>query len=340
MSIFFGKFWLYVIIFLLGISLGWSVSYQILKKRPISGALIPLPLREQNNKYTLINPLLTCNVEERKEIEEESFLRNKIVAFIKERTRQKDIDAASVYFRDLNSGLWININNEERFIPASLGKVPIMTAYLKIAETKPEILDKKILYGGGDNLNFQQEIKPKEGIVANRMYSITELLEKMITYSDNNATQLLYNNLNKNYLREIYSDLGIPFNDTDDVRSDILTTHSYALFYRILYNATYLSRPLSEKALELLTQTNFKEGLVAGIPEGITIAHKFGLGSFNNEDDIIRKRELHDCGIIYYPQHPYLLCIMTKSKADISKVSAVIRDISKLIYQDMHAKYN
>jgi hypothetical protein len=43
-----------------------------------------------------------------------------------------------------------------------------------------------------------------------------------------------------------------------------------------LFNASYLNRENSEKVLNLLTKTDFKDGLVAGVNDkNIAISHKF-----------------------------------------------------------------
>ena len=43
-------------------------------------------------------------------------------------------------------------------------------------------------------------------------------------------------------------------------------------------------------------------------------------------------RQLHDCGIIYYPNNTYLLCIMTRGK-DFKQLESVIAGISKTVYE-------
>jgi hypothetical protein len=102
----------------------------------------------------------------------------------------------------------------------------------------------------------------------------------------------------------------------------------YGMFFRVLFNASYLSKDSSEKALKLLSESTFTKGLVAGIPSGVSISHKFG------ERVMGDTRQLHDCGIVYLPKQPYLLCIMTRGK-DFDQLAGVISEISKKVYDDV-----
>jgi beta-lactamase class A len=97
----------------------------------------------------------------------------------------------------------------------------------------------------------------------------------MIIYSDNSATNLLFNNIDHNALKDVFSDLGLKF-DEQTATSDFISPKQFSLFFRILFNASYLNRSYSESALELLSQTTFKDGLEAGVPKNIEISHKFG----------------------------------------------------------------
>ena len=70
------------------------------------------------------------------------------------------------------------------------------------------------------------------------------------------------------------------------------------------------------------------------MPSDIQIAHKFG------ERGIARvgkpeQKQLHDCGIVYYPKRPYLLCVMTRGE-DFDKQARIIQDISKIVYTKVH----
>jgi beta-lactamase class A len=140
----------------------------------------------------------------------------------------------------------------------------------------------------------------------------------MVVYSDNEAAYLLQQAADPADLRAVYADLGItPPNFQNP--NDTMSPETYARFFRFLYNGTYLDRASSERALEMMSESTFASGLVAGTPQGITISHKFGERLFAERDDV-PTAELHDCGIVYHPTHPYLLCVMTQGweRADLA----------------------
>jgi hypothetical protein len=114
---------------------------------------------------------------------------------------------------------------------------------------------------------------------------------------------------------------------------DFVTTKSYGAIFRNLYNASYLDRDYSQKALVLLSQTKFK-GLRAVLPADTVVADKFGEREIDNPDGTIAKRELHDCGIVYKAARPYTICIMTDG-SDFNSLLDIIHDLSTLTYQEL-----
>ena len=60
-----------------------------------------------------------------------------------------------------------------------------------------------------------------------------------------------------------------------------------------------------------MSHAEFKEGLVDGAPKGTVVAQKFG-ENINDTNPETLEISLSNCGIIYHPLHPYVLCIMTK----------------------------
>jgi len=47
--------------------------------------------------------------------------------------------------------------------------------------------------------------------------------------------------------------------------------------------------------------------------------------------------ESNSCGIVYYPEHPYVLCVLAMSKN--SDVDNFFGQISRLVYNDMKSRY-
>lgn len=290
------------------------------------------PIREQA-KYKYINPLLAYEISERKEFKEFNPIKDELNSLINTEIRSNRASQVSVYFRDLANGRWFGINENEKYNPASLLKVATMIGVYKVAETNPDILSKRITYDGSFDDNKAENIKPLKTVEPGKTYTIEDLMQAMIGYSDNNAKTLIHQAVDNAFIADVYSDLGLPLpeNAPNDLTVDFMSVKSYSLLFRVLYNSTYLSREYSEKALELLGLPDFPEGISAGIPAGVAVASKFGERSIRSADGKLLTAELHDCGIIYYPNHPYILCIMTKG-ADFSDLTNLISDASRSVY--------
>ncbi|MBI3626778.1 serine hydrolase [Candidatus Uhrbacteria bacterium] len=318
------------------LSLGLFVALVFFKPQD-SGIKLFRQIRENSDKHQLINPLLACEVSEKKDVSEFTPLKNEINQVIYNGINSKAVTTASIYF-DTRDGRWLGINTQEKFYPASLMKVPTMIAFYKAAETKPKILNQKVFYNGTYNLNLGQFYQPAKKLTSGTEYTVDELIRRMVAYSDNNALPLLQKNIDDSELREVLTDLGISL-PSGELQADFMTVKSYASFFRVLFNATYLSRDMSEKALEILTEPDFPGGIVSSVPSNISVAQKFGETTFGSDfHDPAAKKELHDCGIIYYPDHPYLMCIMTKGN-DFNKMAEVIHNIANAAFDHINKEY-
>ena len=313
----------FVIVFLVGISLGLVINRNWKHNvRPQKHAL-----RESGHTYT--NPLLDFELAQDLIADQELRLaHDRIEALVKKLKHESMATHISVYFRDLNDGPWFGIEEDEEFYPASLLKVPVMIACLKQAEHDPGLLTKPVLYKAGQDLNRLVAYRPASVIEANREYTFEELLYRMIVYSDNNTLDLIMKNLDSKLAMRTFTDLGlkVPAN-----KPYFISVKGYASFFRVLFNSSYLNREMSEYALEFLANSEFKSGIVASVPPEIPVAHKFGEQTFDAPE---ASQQLHDCGIVYYPKNPYLLCIMTRGK-DFKSLERVIQEISAEIYRQV-----
>lgn len=321
------KILIIVVLFALGTGFGIGIDRTLLNSSPLQ-TFFPDAHQVRQGGYSLINPLLECEVGGERLSQQFTSFRYQIEAEVNKLKSSGQVEDMSVYFRDLNNGLGIGVNEKEGFTPASLLKLPVMLAYLKQSESDPSILKKSYTYSDPQDRNGVEHIKPQEPIIKGKSYTTEELIKKMIVSSDNNAMALLVENLPIPIQDKVYTDLGIAvpgLRGTEDYMSII----DYAAFFRILYNASYLSKDNSQKALSLLTEVDFADGLRAGVPKGVEVANKFG------EREIGESQQLHDCGIVYYTDHPYLLCIMSRGK-DFDKLASSIRDISRFVYNEVN----
>jgi beta-lactamase class A len=294
----------------------------------LSGSLIER--HDPDSRFQLLNPLLDCEgTDATAHLSESRDFTPDIQTYIDTAKRKGQLISGAVYFRDLNNGPWRSVNGEAVFSPASLLKLPIMIAYLKWSESEPGVIDRKLVYDGEAASNdVAQPDTPKEFILEKgKSYRVSDLLERMIVYSDNNAKNLLQQHMPDELISKIMRDTGMPARILQNPENS-LTVREYATFFRILYNASYLTREHSQQALEQLTRSVFTRGLAAGLPSGIPVAHKYGVRNIDTDDET---RQLHDCGIIYNSKNPYLLCVMTRGTS-FPQLAQAISDISRIVF--------
>ncbi len=278
--------------------------------------------RTLGEKYEYIDPLLLCNNDTNGEFGEITSLEKIFEDLIKSEQNKGVVTSGSIYFRNIADGRWVGVNENTPYSPASLLKVPILIAYLKAAETNQKLLGERAYYRQDPGQTPPLIENPI--LVSGQTYSVENLLHGMIIDSDNTATKMLIGGMKEEFLGQVYSELGLsaPYATSDSYQ---ISTRTYALFFRILYNATYLNREMSEKALSILSQVKFDKGLVMGTSVGTPIAHKYGYAILQKDDP--HTIELSDCGIVYQPNKPYLLCVMARG-TDPDVTATFIKDVA------------
>lgn len=265
-------------------------------------------------------------------------LQNQINSFVASQSGGP-LFSVSVSFRDVLASEGFTTNPSAVYDPASLSKVPLAMAYYAIAEEDSSVMSDEIYYSGSPDLDANEQVKSPTQLVPGRSYTVAAMIEHLIKYSDNNAEQLLADHLaaigKLDVLTALFSDLGIKTNPSTP---DYASVGQYSIFLRVLYNATYLNRADSEALLKLLSESDFAQGIEAGVPNSIVVSQKFGDARIPDQSGAVVGAELHDCGIVYYPDHPYLLCVMTKGSS-VASLEPVISGISNLVYRYVANKY-
>lgn len=223
----------------------------------------------------------------------------------------------SVYFEYLSTGANIAINKDADFFPASLLKVPVAIAAAKKIEKGDWKWDNKLVLMATDkDEKFGDLYKQPTGSI----FTIDELVRRSLSDSDNTANLILLRNLELSEINDVYAHMGLEgFLETDGS----ISAKKYSVILRTLYISSYLSDENSQKLLSYLAAKTFMEYLGSALPENIIFSHKIGIDT--------EKKIYLDSGIVYMPNRPYILVVMTKSKTE-QQAKDIMKDISDKVF--------
>lgn len=226
-------------------------------------------------------------------------------------------DSFAIYFEYLPTGTTIGINEDHDFTAESLLKVPVVMAYLHKKERTGMQSDPTVQIQQNE-LNNQFGDLYKKGVGYN--INLTDAVKYALQQSDNTASLVLADQISEADFQFVYDGLDIPEMVTG--KTPVITAQEYSSVLKGLYFGSVLSNDDSETILHLLTQTDFHDLLPSGVPANIPVAHKIGL---------VNGEIYEDCGIVYVPHKPYLVCMVSKS--DQKTAQKRIHALSQTIYQ-------
>lgn len=320
---------------------GWFLNFILSGKaqgKPGASTNDKITLNFENSDFSFLNPYLQTVQNEKNPSPELDNFKYLVENYCKSAKNNKTVNDISVYFRDMTNGAWFGYNENEKYIPASLTKVPLMIIAFQQAENDPEYLNKRLIYNGSPSaeyLDAHPEIDHiRTAMKVNESYSVEELIDLMITKSDNEAAMLILNDLGMNKLQDLQKQLGNKVPVDAPSATNILTAKNFSSFFRILYNSSLLNRKYSEKALEILSHSEYEKGIRQAVPSDIRVCQKYGERDTFLGPTVLKIQQLHQAGIVYYPRKPYFICIMTKG-SNKQNMEKVLFDISKIVYDEV-----
>ncbi|MDX1910147.1 MAG: serine hydrolase, partial [Saprospiraceae bacterium] len=287
----------------------------------------PLSARMESSEFEYIKPLLFIDRE--KEADQYRKLESSLTELIDDMKQSGQITGGSVYLREFDRGNWMGINEDVLYHPGSLFKVTIMLAAFHEAEKKPGFLDQSIRVEFPGDLQLPVQNFHVEHIKEGETYTVRDLLKYAISHSDNYAYWQLTQLVNPKSIDQVYLDLGmgLPQRGQDDGRVRVCA-REYSKMLIALYNSTYARPVHSELGMRLMADCTFHEGMTAGLPDGTKLVHKYG------EWDDTKNFELHESGIIYIGDKPYLLTIMTKGESR-DPLPGAVAALTKSVYKSL-----
>lgn len=234
----------------------------------------------------------------------------------------------SVYIKDIATDYTIKINSEELFPAASVVKIPIMVAVYYLVDKSELSLDEILVYKKRHRCSGA-------GIIKNypygKKFKIRELVELMITISDNIATHMLMERVGIERLNKIFEELGLKNTNVKRYVMDLYarekglenytTAEDIGLLLEKIYKGKLISQEASTEMLLLLMKQKICDRIPKKLPKEVIVAHKTGL----------MRNVCHDVGIVYTKNGNFIICILTENiKTKLAK--NIIAEISYKTY--------
>jgi beta-lactamase class A len=258
---------------------------------------------------------------------------------------ESKVEVAGVAVYDLQTKQTLFVNDKVSLHAASTMKLPVMMAIFRLADRKKLGLNDPIeiknrFYSIVDGSEFRlsrtddsdQDIYGRLG----QTMPVLELVDRMITWSSNLATNLLIEKVKAENVNALMRELGA--NDTEVRRgvedakafqagqNNTTTAYDLMLLLRLIAENRFLNRRACEKLVEILSAQRFNQGIPAGLPAATRVAHKTGEIAKHN----------HDAAIVYLPgRKPYVIVVLTKGLAEQKRSNRLIADISRTVYQSL-----
>ena len=232
-----------------------------------------------------------------------------------------------VFLIDLDMGAYLNLDANSSFAAASTIKLPILVAFFKDVDEGKIRLDEtltmkpEMMVAGSGDLQYKQP---------GSQYTALEVATKMITISDNTATNMIVARLGgAEVLNQRFRSWGLTATVLRNPLPDIEGTNTtspqeLANLLSIVNRGDLVSMRSRDRILDIMQQTQLNTLLPKGLGTGATIAHKTGtIGSL-----------LADVGLVDMPTGKrYIIAVMVKRSHNDSTAEELIRQISRTAYE-------
>lgn len=251
-----------------------------------------------------------------------------------------EVVGVAVY--DLQTKQTLLINERISLHAASTMKLPVMMEIFRLVEDKKlklsdqiEIKNKfySIVDGSEYRLNRQDDSDEEIYNRIGQKMTVLELVDHMITWSSNLATNILIERVTPEKVMSLMSELGA--NDIRVLRgvedskafqagkNNTTTAYDLMLLFKLIAENKFRSKRACEKMVEILSAQHYNDGIPAGLPTATRVAHKTGEITKHN----------HDAGIVYpMDGKPYVIVVLTKGIENQRHSSKLIADISQTVY--------
>lgn len=225
----------------------------------------------------------------------------------------------SFYAEYLPTGTSIKINQDNPMVGASLLKVPVVMNLFYAAEHGQIKLSQKVTMQEGD-IDKRSGILWEKGVGSR--FTLEKLAEYAIIDSDNTAINMLIGATSSKFdlFQKTIDELDVDIAATNNSQTK-LGAQGYSSMLKCLYLSCVNTFSDSQQILKWMTESNSPPRLRAKLPATVKVAHKYGTSGGISESD---------CGIVYIPKRPYIICVMVGTDSDTA--NTIIQTASKKMY--------
>lgn len=232
-----------------------------------------------------------------------------------------------VFLVDLDNGGYVDVNGSSSFSAASTIKVPILVAFFQDVDAGNIRLDetltmqKEMVVGGSGDMQY----KP-----VGTQFTAMEVATKMMTVSDNTATNMLIARLGgMQVLNQRFQSWGLTTTAIRSPLPDLQGTNTTSPkelgnLMAMVSKGNLVSMSSRDRMLDIMRRTVRNHLLPTGLGPGATIAHKTGdIGT-----------TLADAGVVDMPTSKrYIVAVMVQRPSNDSRAEKLISSISRAAYQ-------
>ena len=189
-----------------------------------------------------------------------------------ERVTERYPASYGVVVSDPSSGETVTMNKDQRFLAASLAKLPTLLTLYRAAARGEVDLAAEITMRASDVQAYGTGVLYRRP--AGTTMTLRECVELMIKESDNTAWVMLHRYMGRSNVEAELYDMGA--RSTQYWIPNTTTPHDVLLMLEKVADPSYTSPELSAEMLDMMTNTSFEDRLPQPLPEGTRVAHKIG----------------------------------------------------------------
>jgi len=272
---------------------------------------------------------------------------SRVAAAIQDRVAKSGADVG-IAFETLDGRLTWSSRGDYVFHAASTMKIPVMIElFHQVRQGKLKLSDplpiKNEFHSLVDGSVFT--LKPEDDSetdlykAAGQTRTLDQLCDLMVTVSSNFATNLLIQKLGIENIRATVTALHADGMDIkrgvedqkafDKGLNNTTTARGLATLLLAIADGKAVDPESSAKMVEVLERQKFNEGIPAGVPGNIRVAHKTG--------EITRIH--HDAGIVY-AERPFVIVVLVRGIEDFKQSSALIAEVTRDLYEASQSPAN